>query len=229
MLLHNKKIEEKNTGLTFDEKEHLYFFNGKLLNRSISSISNISNKDIKIHNLNEYAQFGTAVHEVIERWAKGKEQKDYGTNESTHITITTSKKIIKFTNQQRDKLIKNCEKLFYGGTIVLSEAQILDRRREAVGTADFGIQKNNELILIDFKTSSKLMLNHIVQLNLYKRTLKVNYGINYDKLKIVKIDRETMELTPYGITDVSETIWQSLPDGVEKRGVMSDFWRKKNK
>jgi len=70
------------------------------------------------------------------------------------------------------------------------------------GTVDCILRMNNEIYLIDFKTSNHVSYKHFLQLSAYRYMLIRNYGITPDKCMILQLSKKEPKYTEY-VLDVS--------------------------
>lgn len=207
---------------------HIYTIKGEFMNKSVSDIVNIAEANLDAIK-KEYAEIGTAFHKVIEDVANGRDfepieedivVENFSKGEKTGETRCDNKLLMKFRSK--------CLRKWANHEFIASECQIIDKRKRVPGTLDLITRdKSGKVILWDFKTAKEVTLNHVLQLNIYKRICRVNYKKelpNIDKIICCTIDRKTGNMKNHQIIDISNTIWEKLPPlAWEAKGVWETY------
>ena len=61
--------------------------------------------------------------------------------------------------------------------IIFSEKKLINKEYNYGGTADLLVKKNDEYILVDFKSSSAIYYDYLVQLSAYKHYIESDMNI----------------------------------------------------
>lgn len=218
MLKANEEILKKHKlwGVKYTGGEfHIYTLKGQPMNRSVSDLVNIAEANLGAID-KKYAEIGTAFHKVIENVANGRDFEpieedivieNFNKGEKIGETRCNNKLLMKFRSK--------CLRKWANHEFIASECQIIDKRKRVPGTLDLITRdKSGKVILWDFKTAKEVTLNHVLQLNIYKRICRVNYKKelpNIDKIICCTIDRKTGNMKNHQIIDISNTIWEKLP------------------
>lgn len=138
----------------FIEDEHLYLYNGLYIIPSVTQILEKvfpdKYKDIPKEVLNKKASYGTTIHKYIEEYEKG--------------IITTKLNYIQ--EASIDQYIKLKDKY---NIQVLEQEQLVHYKDVYAGTFDIYGKVDDEIALIDIKTTAKLDKEYLkYQLNLYR-------------------------------------------------------------
>ena len=153
--------------LEFDEGSHTYWLDGVVL-PSVSSIVGKLLKgdpyaDVPTFVLERAAKFGTEVHEMIENY------NNRGYIEECH-------------DEKKLHCVRQWVRMSKGVEILSSEVRVHYKDIFA-GTVDCLARMDGKLVLIDYKTTSKIYGDRLtLQLNLYKIAYEWMYGCEIDIL-----------------------------------------------
>lgn len=138
-------------------------------------------KSARMDKLVEAQKKGTAVHEWIEVFVKGKEIKDLNFLPSIQKPYIDS-----FLNWRKD----------YKFTPILQEQLVFDLSDGFAGRFDYYGKINGELALIDFKTSNYIKPEMGLQLSAYKHCIE-QMGMKVDKMYVLHILPRRTELVEF--------------------------------
>lgn len=169
----NVKMASK---LIFDEVEHTYTINGKLI-PSVSLIVGLmlgdNYKGIPMHILNKASQFGSDVHKFIELY-----------NETSILEYKNDYKILHCVSEwvrlseEFDEIIESEQSVHY--------------MELYAGTFDSIALKGKKRVLIDYKTTNKFHRERVtLQLNLYRIAYQWLTGKKIDELCCVWLPKHT--------------------------------------
>ena len=185
----------------FDEIKHQFYDDNGNEIPSITQILSMINKKgiVKWANylgfkridcdkyLNEKAMIGTLLHDRISKFLKGEEYKPHISSEIENTVKTLFKYFIEWYDMSGMKLIYS-EKMYnnnkYGGIV------------------DLLCEINDEVYLIDFKTSKKIHGSQLLQLAGYLNLIETEEPDLYKKIKHCQI----LSFTPKNIISESRTI-----------------------
>lgn len=172
--------------LAFSEVGHIYYLNGveiPSVSRIIEPISKAAYGDVDPVVLRNAANRGTLVHEAIE---------NYNT-----IGVMDVRDDLKW---YCDAYIKWAEKWF--PKIEASETKVYHKLMRYAGTVDLLARVNDELWLVDFKTSYKAVhKNYRLQLEAYRQALGT-HGVEVDRKLVLHLGKTgTYEEYEYPLAD----------------------------
>lgn len=118
---------------------------------------------------------GTQVHELIEKYLKGEE-----------INFFSSKGIPKYNTEVWQMFLKFVEFWeTYNPKLIETEVHLFSDTLKVAGTCDLIIEMNDELWLIDVKTSNNLQPYYELQTSVYGKCYEECYGKKIDKYGIL--------------------------------------------
>jgi ATP-dependent exoDNAse (exonuclease V) beta subunit len=175
--------------VVFEPIEHKYFVNGKIV-PSISQICKMENPDlyngIDQATLNRAAAKGVSLHEEIENYELHGEM-GYTTEFHNYLKV----------------------KKHYGFKKELTEHMVIieiDGKVVCAGRFDLLARMNGENLLIDFKRTSQIHQKYVtLQLNLYRLGLMQSYGIDIQKLMLIRLRYDAIEIMDLPVKE-QETI-----------------------
>lgn len=128
----------------------------------------------------EKAEIGTLAHYLIECELKGEkpDTKDFTENQIDQAENS----LIKFYDWMKEHKLE----------VILSEGQLVSEKYRYGGTVDCYGKMDEKFELIDFKTSSGIFPEMIIQLSAYKQLLEEN-GHQVDEVRILRIGRDEKE------------------------------------
>lgn len=127
------------------------------------------------------AKEGTQVHEAAEDLVKGREvtwMDDYGRAKYSEITWKQICRFAEFWKKHKPKLISS-EEFVYSDT------------HKYAGTADLLVEMDNEIWLLDIKTSKHLHKTYNLQLSAYATAMEEMKGIKIDRTGIIWLKAHT--------------------------------------
>jgi predicted RecB family nuclease len=74
--------------------------------------------------------------------------------------------------------------------IIFSEKKLTNREFNYGGTADLLVKKNDEYILIDFKSSNSIYADYLVQLSAYRHSIETEMNIKINKAIVARFPKE---------------------------------------
>lgn len=232
-----KKIKSYNErhGLMYDKVMRTYLIDGEFANLSVTKLTKFNDSVMHIPYLSIYAVIGSNYHTIIEKVLKKeyidyeklisnykkeiealdmnilnmkeKARKEYEDTKKTYIF-----KKVDYTNLKLWKSFENkVKRKFKNYTLIGSEITVLDRWKKVVGIVDLLVERKGKIYIFDFKTSKDISLNHLMQINIYKKILKSNYKIDVDVMNLTKIDKTNGRMKDTKVTSISDSIWTHLP------------------
>lgn len=130
----------------------------------------------------ESALIGTSTHYLIEtKILNEKINKD-------KLKHLSKEQLIQVTNAY--KSWKKWEEEWCPEQFVHSELELVSEEYEFAGTVDIICKKNNELYILDNKTSNSLHMEMIIQLGAYKLLYEENYPEKINHCGIIKIQKD---------------------------------------
>lgn len=173
-------------GLEFEDETHTYTLNGIVIpsvSQVIAPLSNAKYSGISERTLAKAADKGTTVHNSIENWIK------FGIEDIPPEHIGYFEAFRKWWD--------SCNPNPVG-----SEARICHRIMQYGGTVDFVGYIDNELTLIDYKSTYTISdMTCGVQLEAYSQALK-SMGISVQRKKILHLKKDgKFELREYPVND----------------------------
>ncbi len=160
--------------LTFDEASHIYRLNNEIVpsvTQVMKPLTNAEYSSISEEVLNRAAERGTIVHESIENYLKFG-FKDCPQEYSGYLDAFAA--WYELTNP----------------IVIGSEVRVYHKLMGYAGTLDLLCQIGEKLVLIDFKTTSKVYpKTHGVQLEAYSQALQT-HGIKPDEKRILQIKKD---------------------------------------
>lgn len=215
----NEKINMINEQMNYSYDKKIGLSKSKFVDelRSVSIISNIENVNYDnsysqdelenfIHDKNfidkkEFQLFGDDVHKILELVYMSSQTKD-----SICEKMTSVQAKIDFENLY-NKLSGNLNSLVASLNLdkngFFPELKVCDGYNH--GKFDAVVKtKDNEFVIIDYKTSSNIGINYKIQINLYKKILETIYDIKIKNSYLVKIDKETYNFTLIEVCDIED-------------------------
>lgn len=124
---------------------------------------------------NEKAEKGTKVHNYCERLAMGNR---IDVSEDSKEVVKKTLGYIKWYNKMEPKIID-------------TEFQVVNRLRKYAGTADLIAEIDDEVWLIDIKTSSQIYNSHKFQLSMYNKAISAQDDVVPEKQGILLLKDRT--------------------------------------
>ena len=182
--------------LAFDDSEHKYYLNGTELPSVTTIMQPLSQAEygtVDKQRLAAAASRGTSVHDAIENYIK------YGIDDARPEYRGFMDAFLSWWNQ-------------YNPEPIGSEVRMYHKTLLYAGTGDLIAKINGELVLIDFKTTAKIIDKACrVQLEAYAQALKT-HGIEIKRKYILRISNDgTFEFREYKAKDAEALrIWTAL-------------------
>ena len=197
--------------LEFVEEDHLYVLDGIII-PSVSQILHVifkdKYKDVPENILRAKAQYGTTIHEYIERYENNEELPSLD-----YIQQASFKQYLKIKEENRIE--------------VLEQEQMIHYKDKYAGRFDMIAKVDNDIALCDIKTTAELDLEYLSwQLSLYAFAI----GKKFDKLyaiwlpkkelgKLVEIKRKTER----EILKMLEDYEEEIEDEEEEEEFINDY------
>lgn len=177
--------------LEFEESTHTYRFDGQRIpcvSDIMKPLSEAKYNGISKAVLNKAAERGTIVHNAIENWIK------YGIEDIPPEYSGYFKGFIEYLETYNPKILS-------------SEIRTYHKAMRYAGTIDLLAEENNEIVLIDFKTTSTVSdMTCGVQLEAYSQALK-SQGVEIQCKKILHLKNNAKyEIRNYPVKDTKR--WQ---------------------
>tara|TARA_R100000654_G_scaffold73226_2_gene105795 strand:+ start:575 stop:967 length:393 start_codon:yes stop_codon:yes gene_type:complete len=86
--------------------------------------------------------------------------------------------------------------------IIWTEKHFISRKYKYGGTPDLLVKENGKYILIDFKTSSAIYVDNLIQGSAYAHLIKENEKIEIDKFFVARFPKDD---SPYEIREFDKT------------------------
>ena len=86
--------------------------------------------------------------------------------------------------------------------IIWTEKHFISRKYKYGGTPDLLVKENGKYILIDFKTSSAIYVDNLIQGSAYAHLIKENEKIEIDKFFVARFPKDD---SPYEIREFNKT------------------------
>ena len=118
---------------------------------------------------------GTQVHNLIELYFKGEELNFLSLNNKPLYDINVWQMFLRFVEWWE----------FYKPKLIETETHIFSDEMKVAGTVDLICEINNELWVIDFKTSNNLQITHELQVAVYGECYKECYHKKIDRYGIL--------------------------------------------
>ena len=136
--------------------------------------------------LNKAAEIGTNVHELAQQHIEGI---DYELPRDETV-LNCFYKFIRWW----DEYSKDCE-------VVFCEQSFASRLFQYGGTADLLIKKNNDYIIVDFKTSKSIYSDYVIQGSAYKQMIEEKYDFKINKFIVARFGKESddFEIKEYSL------------------------------
>lgn len=93
---------------------------------------------------------------------------------------------------------------------LFAERRVYSRDHQYVGTADAGYEKDNKLYLADWKTSSGIRLDYLMQLASYAKAIEEEDGVAFDAIVCVRIPKDGDPVEVVERTDIDDLFEQFL-------------------
>ena len=171
--MNEKIIVPKMEGLEFDELSHIYLLNGVAL-PSVTKIIEVGNdtyKDVDKNVLDRAANRGTAVHNSIENWIK------FGVDDLEPDMHGYLDAFMDWWDMWKPKIIG-------------SEVRLYHKLMRYAGTCDLLAEIEDEINLIDFKTSYKVYeKNCRLQLEAYSQAM-ASHGLVVKRKRILHLKKD---------------------------------------
>ena len=74
--------------------------------------------------------------------------------------------------------------------IIFSEKKLINKEYNYGGTADLLVKKNDEYILVDFKSSSAIYSDNLVQLSAYRHSIESEMNIKVNKAIVARFPKK---------------------------------------
>lgn len=153
--------------IEFIEKEHIYLLDGVII-PSVSEILHFifpdKYKNVDLKTLNNKAEYGSKVHEIIECLEQNKEMPLLDMNQEFSL-----KQYLRLKEKNNIR--------------VQVQEQIIHYKNDYAGRFDMIATINNELCLCDIKTTAVLDEEYLSwQLSFYELAFKSMYGTGFEKL-----------------------------------------------
>jgi len=140
------------------------------------------------------ADAGTAVHDMIQLWLDDKPMPkdillEYEIDhEQAEWAESAFKAFCDWDKQNKFEILE-------------SEISIINEEYLFAGTPDAIASKNGRTILLDWKTSSKIYDDHLVQAAAYAFLYQQEYGEPIDEIRIVRFDKKTSKYEERIVSD----------------------------
>lgn len=141
--------------------------------------------------LNKKANFGTAIHKSIECILNEKEIPNMNDSLSGFDDLVNYRSTMAMFDNFMKKMNVSLK------DTIFSEETMLDESLGYAGTADWVLRLNNETVLIDFKTSSKVHESMGLQLSAYRELLRTCKNISIDTSYILLLNQNKWHLVEH--------------------------------
>ena len=118
---------------------------------------------------------GTQVHEMIEKYLEGEELRFLSSTYNPMYDSNVWQMFLKFVEWWEE----------YNPTLIETEVHLFSDKFKIAGTCDLVCEIDNELWIIDFKTSNNIQTTHELQTSVYTACYEECYGKKIDKQGIL--------------------------------------------
>ncbi len=126
--------------------------------------------------INKAADIGTNVHELAQLHIEDLEYE----LPSNEIVQNCFKKFLDWWNE----FSKNCE-------VIFCEQSFTSKLYQYGGTADLLVKKDDEYILVDFKTSKDIYPDNLIQGSAYRQMIQEKYDYKINKFIVARFGKDT--------------------------------------
>ena len=126
--------------------------------------------------INKAADIGTNVHELAQSYIEDLEYEI----PSNEIVQNCFNKFLDWWNE----FSENCE-------VIFCEQSFTSKLYQYGGTADLLVKKDNEYILVDFKTSKDVYPDFVIQGSAYKQMIEEKYDYKINKFIVARFGKDT--------------------------------------
>jgi len=130
--------------------------------------------------LNKAADIGTNVHELAQSFIEGKEYAIPKDNDVVHKCF--SKFLLWWESFQPINL-----------DVIFCEQSFTSKLYEYGGTADLLVKKDDEYILVDFKTSKSIYPDYLIQGSAYRQMIEEKYDYKISKFIVARFGKDSDE------------------------------------
>jgi hypothetical protein len=127
--------------------------------------------------MKEAGNIGTNVHELAQSHIEGLEYDLHGYDDVVTNCMN------KFLNWWEDFKSENFE-------VIFCEQSFTSKKHKYGGTADLLVKKNDEYILVDFKTSKYVYSDYLIQGSAYKEMIEEKYDYPITKFIVARFGKE---------------------------------------
>ena len=151
--------------------------------------NNLGLEGKKYHNeLNKAANIGSDLHELAQLYIEDSKhdrplyQKNFY-NEALQdpIVLNCFNKFLSWWNEYKQENLE----------VIFCEKSFISKKFLYGGTADLLIKKNNEYVLVDFKTSKSIYPDYLIQGSAYKQMIEEKYDYKINKFLVARFGKET--------------------------------------
>ena len=140
--------------------------------------NNLGLEGKKYHNeLNKAANIGSDLHELAQLHI---EDSKYDLPQDP-IVLDCFNKFLSWWNEYKQENLE----------VIFCEKSFISKKFLYGGTADLLIKKNNEYVLVDFKTSKSIYPDYLIQGSAYKQMIEEKYDYKINKFLVARFGKET--------------------------------------